>query len=127
MKRLLFITAMLLCSATQAQDYESLYAETYIWNSDSEAYDLESGSWGSVYFEYTNEYIKIGLSKDENPVKIWWIIHSRPSDDCECYYTEGDALKICIYTERGIVNIYSRSEDGRFQEIWRLTKIRDLR
>tara|TARA_R100001244_G_scaffold10953_1_gene13066 strand:+ start:181 stop:561 length:381 start_codon:yes stop_codon:yes gene_type:complete len=125
MKRLLFITAMLLCSATQAQNYESLYGETYIWNNDTEAYDLESGSWGSIYFMYTDEYIQFQFGEDE-PRRLWWVLHSRPNDDCECYYTEADALKICIDTEKRRMRIYSKLENSRFQEVWVLTKIQDV-
>ena len=125
MKRLLFITAMLLCSATQAQNYESLYGETYIWNNDTEAYDLESGSWGSIYFMYTDEYIQFQFGEDE-PKKIWWILHSRPSDNCECYYTEGDTFKICVDIEKRRMRIYSDLVDSRFQEVWLLTKIQDV-
>jgi len=125
MKRLLFIVAMLLCSTVQAQNYESLYGETYIWNTDTEAYDLESGSWGSIYFMYTDEYIEFQFGEDE-PRRLWWVFHSRPNDDCECYYTESDALKICIDKVKRRMRIYSRSENNRFQEVWVLTKIQDV-
>ena len=126
MKRLLFITAMLLCSATQAQSYESIYAESYIWNNDTEIYDLEDGSWGSIFFEYTDEYIKLGVDRDETPTKFWWVYHNSPNDDCNCYYTEADALKICIYTKGREMLIYSNSENDRFQKVWRLMKIQDV-
>lgn len=126
-KLLLLITTILLSLTTQAQDYEALYGEEYVWNNDTETYDRTSASWGSLFFEYTDEYIKLGLNKEENPTKLWWAFYNKPKDDCECYYTEGDKLKICIYTQERKMIIYSNSIDDRFQNVWVLTKIKDLK
>jgi len=131
MKKVLLILCVIFSGLVQAQNtdlkiWESQYSEYYEWDADSAKYLRRGGMWEETKFTYTREFFAIEL-KEDKVTKIWWAYYNSPDNHTDCYYTENDAFKICVNTKDEEIAIWQDSVDGRFNMVWVLSKIHQVK
>jgi len=125
MKKLLLILCIVITSLTQAQSiniYESSLSEGYLYNYDTEKYELKEEVWEKTKFAYTKEWLAIEL-KPDNVTKVWWAYHNTITEGIDCYYIEGDVWKVCVNTRDNELWLYRGEKDGKFEYLLSLSKI----
>jgi len=95
----MFLSTVALSQTT----YQSEYTTIYDW--DGEKYEVVNSYEEVVTFTTYKEYIAINVSKDE-AMFTWWVPIPDTNPDTDCYMTEGDRSKVCLWYELGITMFY---------------------
>jgi len=112
MKKLITIL-MLITSVCYSQTmYESNVSKLWEWN--GETYKLEKKEDIKVVVSVHKEYIVVILNREEI-FQTWWILIPECDEAFDCYITEGDLSKVCIFYDRKSIIFWTRSNGaGRF-------------
>jgi len=113
---------MLLSTVCTAQTtYISDVTNLYDWN--GMAYQLDESFKSEVAFTIHEEYIEVMLNNTEI-IHTWWVLIPECDDAYDCYITDGDKSKICIFhEEKSIVFWTVEDENGQYLKAIELANI----
>ena len=122
MKKLLFALLMFVPILSYGQTtYQSSQTNLYEW--DGENYIMIESYKENITFVVNREYIEIIFNEMES-MYTWWVKIPDQDPGFDCYITEGDKSKICLYFDLGSAMFYmTANENGRFTSAVELANI----